>query len=63
MHSTVKHGNKGHSRQKHIMAVIDKWSLFGGFVIFLISEGLSECELYLQDGLYSVTTLVKRHIY
>ena len=30
----------------------EKCFLFGGFFIFSISEGLSECNLYLQDGLY-----------
>ena len=39
-------------RERQILVIIDKWSLFRGFfVLFNQSKGYQECSLYLQDGL------------
>ena len=32
-YSTVKPGNKGHPRERHHMVFVDKWSLFGGYLV------------------------------
>ena len=51
VYCTVKPVIKGHLRERHILAFIDKWSLDVS-LSYLINEGLSVCGLYLQDGLY-----------
>ena len=35
------------------MVFLDKWSLFGGYLFYIIRKGLLKCGLYLQGGLYS----------
>ena len=45
--------NKGHPRERQDMVFIDKWSLFGGYFVYLIKEGLLKCGLYIQGGLKS----------
>ena len=35
---TVKPVNKGHPRERHHMVFIDKWSLFGGYIV-LFNQG------------------------
>ena len=49
--------NKGHPRERQNMVFIDKWSLFGGYFFYFNKEGLLQCGLYLQGGLYSEVTL------
>ena len=52
--TTVKPVNKGRPGERQQIVFIDKWSLFGGFFDLLnIKEGLLNCGLYLQGGLYS----------
>ena len=36
--NTVKPVNKSHPRERHIMVFIDKWPLFGGYII-LFNQG------------------------
>ena len=47
---TVKPVNKGHPRERQCMVFIDKWPLFGGYIV-LFNKGLLKCGLYLQGGL------------
>ena len=51
---TVKSVGKGHPRERNIIILTDKWSLYGGFLVYLINEELSECGLYLQCTSWSL---------
>ena len=44
--------NKGHPRERQNIVFIDKWYLFRGHFVNLISEKLSKYGLYFQGGLY-----------
>ena len=50
---TVKPVNKGHLRERQRMVFINKWSLFGGFLVLLYQETLLICYIYSSGGLYS----------
>jgi hypothetical protein len=46
--------NKGLAKERQEVVFINKWSLFGGHLIFhFINEGLSKGSLYVQGYLYS----------
>ena len=40
--NTVKPVNKGHLREKQYMVFIDKWPLFGGYIVLLNLESITE---------------------
>ena len=47
--STVKPVNKGHPEERQNMVFIDKWSLFGVYIVLFNQERVIEmCEIYLQ---------------
>ena len=50
---TVKLMNKGHAREIQHTVFIDKWSLFGGYIVLFNQGRVTKCGLYLCGGVYS----------
>ena len=49
--NTVKPVNKGHPRERQHMVFIDKWSLFGGYIILFNQGMVTEVWLLFWGGL------------
>ena len=50
--NTVKLLSKGHPRERQTMAIIDRWSISGGFFV-LFYQPLKTCSLYFKATLFN----------